>query len=684
MKCLNCNKEINDGAKFCKYCGSKVLNQDSNKINRTCTKCGQIIPENAKFCKYCGEKIEVQSVTSDVENKSVDTHDNYITWHIMPGQLALKIDEEDIEAYNTIKGVYIAPGTKALFFVNGKFAATLDSGTYPFSDLKKTADHSAPGTKVAGFIGNIANHIANGVSALFGGNRSSFRDNNGNKLLYTVVLVRGVEFPLIFDLKKVPTANFNSDIGIHIRCKISNLNLFFEDQMVDKKILSVESFANHLSPYVHNVVFKEAAKYSTEDINTPAFFDAINTSLKNIFSEVYSYLTIAEMVKITTEQAELEHIRQLKDELYIAEKELEHLQLRQDYLNRLQSVENDQKLRDARARVDFEALMDEIDKDDLLNRDKKQQFVEMLEAQSELRTAKTDSEKQVALNKLKQTTLLSNEEVESLQRAIQQRANMDELSNAHAIALATVQNQAEIDKETLRWEIEIGNKRFENDITRQRMAAEFADERRNADFEFEKKQMANQMDMLRQAQALREEREQAQHNREIESQRLKYDAELEKQRIHATMSFEQIMASNPDITPEAAAALAKKFEAEAATAQNDKTVDIMRQHDEDLKQILAQQMSLTRDIVAAQNQVNANALANKQQELDRIHRDSERSQDRYMSGVQTTLNAVSATRANYNTVDAVPNKSISTVFCPNCGKKHPEHTIICDECGESL
>ena len=101
-------------------------------------------------------------------------------------------------------------------------------------------------------------------------------------------------------------------------------------------------------------------------------------------------------------------------------------------------------------------------------------------------------------------------------------------------------------------------------------------------------------------------------------EQLRSNTEIEKRRIQATMSFEQIMASNPDISPEAAAALAKKFEAEAAAAQNsqmaaqnDRTIELMRQHDEDLKAILSQQMNLTRDIVSAQTMASAATLENK-------------------------------------------------------------------------
>lgn len=297
----------------------------------------------------------------------------------------------------------------------------------------------------------------------------------------------------------------------------------------------------------------------------------------------------------------------------------------------------------------------------------------MLSAERLLREARTATETEQALDGLKKSKMLNEEEVETLRRTIAHRANMAELNDAQAIAMATMQNAEALDREALKWELEVGNDRFKNELERQRLQDDYADARRNADFEFQNRQMASKMELLKQAQALREEREQAQHLREMEARRLEREAELEHHRITASMSFEQIMASNPDITPEAAAALAKKYEAEALAAQNDKTAELVKQHDEDLKEILAQQMSLTREIVASQNQANANAVAEKQRELDRVREDAEHHQDRMLSGMETTVTAVSQARPN-----------AEAVFCPNCGRRNDGRAKVCEGCGTSL
>lgn len=667
IKCTSCGNENNDTAKFCRHCGQPMKARASNPSSgeKVCPKCLKKVPASAKFCRFCGNQFAGDDVAITSPDSNVDINRNFITWHILPGQLAVKIDERDIEGYGNVKGLYIVPGTQAMFFVNGKFVASLESGRYLFKDLI-SSNPSGGGKKrnaVINFFRNIANHIKNGIAALFG-HRQNERDSEGEKVFYSVVLIKGTDFPLIFDLDGVTTANIRSEVGLHLICKLTDLNAFYNDQLADRKFASLETFANHVNPIVRTVLNQSLSSVSPQQVNdNEALNQKVLADLGVKFEAVYPYVSPVRIISLTATQAELENIRNLKEELYIAEQELEQAQLRDDFLNKMQNMEYSNQLRAARSKVEFEGLMDRIDEEGLLNEDKKAQFATMLAAQRLLREAKTDTETANALDQLKQSRMLSEEEIATLQRNIAHRAQMAELDDAQALAMATMQNAEALDKEALNWEIEIGNKRLENELHRQRMQDAYSDERRNADLDFQNRQMESKMDLLRQAQAIREEREQAEHQRDLDRR----NADLERYKVTATMTFEQIMASNPDISPAAAAALAKKFEAEAEAARNDRTAELARQHDEDLRNILAQQMSLTRDIVNAQS-------ADKQREIDRIHAESEHHQDRMLSGVQTTLNAVSqATRPVEN-----------AVFCPNCGRKNHGNAKVCENCGESL
>lgn len=58
MKCLNCESENKDGAKFCKGCGSELNPQGgsggADEEHKACPSCQNSCKTNAKFCPKCG------------------------------------------------------------------------------------------------------------------------------------------------------------------------------------------------------------------------------------------------------------------------------------------------------------------------------------------------------------------------------------------------------------------------------------------------------------------------------------------------------------------------------------------------------------------------------------------------------------------------------------------------------
>ncbi len=706
MKCNQCGKEINNTAKFCRFCGQMVANKVASPnvekdTEKKCQNCAKMVSSIAKFCRFCGNALnEVDDFSGNQkgvqDNTFFDVERNYVTWNILHGQLAVKIDEKDIIGYGNIKGLYIAPGTKAMFFVNGKHATTLESGKYQFKDFihdERVAEAFKPERKqnsLMNFLRNVAGFISNGIETLFR-RRTNIRDFEGEKVFYSVVLIRDVKFNLPFTFQDITTANIRSEIGLDLRCEISDVDSFFENNLVDQKYVGLESFATSLSPIIKIVLNQVLASYSPQQVpNNPEIYQKVFDALRERISRNYSYFAIEEIVSLSALQEDLEKIRRLREDLYIAEQELEQAQLREDFLNKMQNMEHSNLLRSARSEVDFNALMDKIDEDRLLNEDQKAQFVMMLSSERLLREARNSVEVQNALDGLTRSRLLSTEEVEILKRNIAQRGAMAELTDAHAIAMATLKNNIEIDSETLTWELDIGNKRFENQLNRQRAQDDYADYRRNSDLNFENKVEDSKIDRLSRLQEIEESKKQAEHLREMEHKKLESDTELEHHRITSTMTFEQIMASNPDVSPEAAAAFAEKYKAMAASAQNadkDELYHMMLQMQKDsntqLATIIGQQMNLMQDTVNAQIHNNNTALNEKQKELDRIHEDSERHQDRMLSGMETTVNAVSKSRIVGNTPTA-NNVGGTFCYCPNCGKKQNPQNKTCTDCGAEI
>lgn len=63
MICNHCEREINESAAFCPFCGTKVEKIEKNLF---CTSCGNEIDEDSAFCSSCGSPIKKQEEKTEI------------------------------------------------------------------------------------------------------------------------------------------------------------------------------------------------------------------------------------------------------------------------------------------------------------------------------------------------------------------------------------------------------------------------------------------------------------------------------------------------------------------------------------------------------------------------------------------------------------------------------------------
>ena len=862
-KCPNCQAEVKDNANFCGACGKKIeaetVETSSTQEDPViiCPNCGKQLKKTARFCGECGEKLigpaststESGSATPQTQTppKDFSLIGTNIHWNILDGQLAVKIDENDIAAYGkVVKGVSIQDGVKALFFLKGELIAQLDSGTYSFKELggdefrPKSPKDGAPSQKAEkkgekkGVWGNIVNLFtrrARNERARAAGLTNRIPANIPP---VSIILVRTADFPLIFDFKDINTANIRSEIGLHILCKITDISGFYYSLLLDRKMVCFDDLRMKLAPIFGREVDIALAGISPEQVNrNPRQQNLLLPALQTAVSRIYPFITVTAILDLTSTKPELEELRRLSEELYIAEQRLKESMRRNEFMIRLQAVQDEQELsqyqqdiahrnamQDARnaqtlaetrqenaqrnnqrdlryadeednlravasheeamrgmsqtheankAEADSaheikmartasvkETELEKIYEEMALTADEKAKFNMLLEAQRQIREAKSKDEVEAALFTVAKSGLLRQQEIDNLRRQITQESKVNELNDAQILALASIQNQQELEQKKLDWEIMTGKKQLaskielenmqyehqadlrnreeDHDDSRREKDASFTDSRREADFDFstrerktnielERDEMQAQMDLLKQAQAIRKEREDAEHKRRLEAeqaersfhlddkrldlqaQQQRLDAENRNTSIYATMSFEQIMAANPNISPEAAQALAEKFKAEAVAAQNDKTLQMALDNKNEVKDILLQQQAALQQmfmsqqqkqerIILGQQQQQQNVadmkygfsqqmLDAKQQELDRTRADASANSDRFVDGMKTTIEAVGNMKSQQPPSPS-SGRQKATAVCQSCNEPIAPGAAFCENCGAKI
>ena len=586
------------------------------------------------------ELVSSAKTKADVNVLSVgkDHKKHYVSWTIAPGQIARNISAQEFIEMSDADGVYIQEGVTAVLFIDGVEAAEMEGGVYSFAiekthnDARKEKAEEDEAIRAKEGLVQKLGRIGRSVAHFFYHSHEAIREERRkdkertqehirqitSKSVVAVVLKRDGVANFTMGIRpvtsedgssimefapfKIRTKTLTVDMAVAMEARIYDFHEFRTTYLMDRNSYSVNDLRVALNTFMRTTLQRAMQNYAADgDLLPQDLMASISYDLMTQSKELLHGIAISNVLDITTENEAFERFRAIEEKLFCTDKEIDYLTRTNEFKNRLQSVENQQKVAEAKTELDLRKELDQINNDQLIHEDEMEAFVQLLQSQKRIREAQTENEELAELLKLKGNRLISEDELDALETNIRDKKfDRDQVSAefqlraANRTEMSRVQLDLQLHKSQLLAEAELNDIRFdelrkdqarqfqledaeqEHDLaaarrqdeytdSRREKDADFTDTRREKDFDFEQRQKdaeyerthrvakdsldiekersQNEMDLLRQKAEIARQNMQAMQQHEQELAEKKHQEELARIAAQQNMSAEQLMAT---------------------------------------------------------------------------------------------------------------------------------------------
>lgn len=423
--CHKCHSKLEPGMKFCVYCGTKVT-ENNEVLNSPIAKTVDLVHSSS---------------TLHSDFNGIEVVKNKAQWKIQPGVIAQRISPSDFENLDNVTGINIQQGVSAYIYVDGHQVAQLKGGMYDFishDEVETLLNKKA----TPGLIGHMKKAYHSLLKALTGKRvRDVLEENSQNyshlnnyddvvrqlqpKSNIEVYLKSDAPFDVIFGSEtnadgesqfkplQIMCKHLTADIAVSLQMQIADFNAFISVFLVHSNVATCRHLAEYMTPYVKAILMNQLRNTEINEYGIPV------SVVANIEAMLHSNLSVPGIVitkvrDITSSNSDFVRLRQVADELYVSEKELEFAIRTNEFRNRLIGVENSRKIDEARTALELHKALSEINKDKALHEDEIDEFYMLLSRQKKIREATSDQEVNAALADIAKLDLMKEDEMDAL------------------------------------------------------------------------------------------------------------------------------------------------------------------------------------------------------------------------------------------------------------------------------
>ncbi|MFI3277309.1 MAG: zinc-ribbon domain-containing protein [Rikenellaceae bacterium] len=680
MKCVNCNSELKEGAKFCTSCGTPVVAPQASQEAPS-------QPTSAAETPSQPASSEAKSA-APVDGGEVSIIKNFLTWDIKQGEVARRIAEREFIEYENARGVIINDGTVAHIRSNGEELVRMRGGRYDFvapKDLEELLSSYTGGALNAGksalkrFWAMIVGRKVKDIVA--DPNKDPKKQDTLDKViecmrsndpLMSLTLILERDFDLVFgatrdsldeytDFKPmvIRTQYLDLEVGIRATFCIDDHDEFMRNYLSDKASVSTTLLADRLSAAVQSAVQGVMHGVEIKGYEIPqVVMDSLRVEISKTLGNIARGVSLKHIVDISIKNEDIERLRQVSRELYLGEEELSFLRRSSDLRNRTNTILDEQTLFDARRESERDIALNQINRDNLLSE------VELIRFKEELRI---DAEADIEIQRINRSSDIQEAQYDAADQAQIREQQMAQRAAAHDLDMTDVA------------------------IDKSRRIDDYNFGKQDREAEAQNKKADSAIERMRKMKELKREEEDAAHRREMELRAQQSDVDLAKLDKMSAMDDSQIMAvaAVDKMDSEGAKVLAESMGRKYDSENKDKLIEEMRamqdqrnaekdKADERMERMMMQMMQMNQQTVAS-------AMGHKQDMEEKMDRERARTDRNHEVSLEyaTRNNAIDAGAKVYNTSNGAAPMANK---CPNpeCGAPLDPGCKFCESCGTRI